>query len=65
MANWRGRFRRQKQKLLHPLLEKHLGGPCHHAQAISHKLKPTERVGLQLELDDWLASDPDNARLTH
>ncbi|HEV3119136.1 MAG TPA: ATP-binding protein, partial [Gemmataceae bacterium] len=56
-------FKRSKYPLLQPLLEKHLGGSCHNAHTITHKLKAPERVGLQLELDQWHAGDADHARL--
>jgi hypothetical protein len=62
-----GWFKR-KQPLVKTLLERHMGGRCETAETVSHTIKASERVTIQMTLDGWLAAGgqmigyaPDNA----
>ncbi|HZY85875.1 MAG TPA: hypothetical protein VFE78_13655, partial [Gemmataceae bacterium] len=62
MWQWLNNVGRRKDPARDHLI-RHMGGPCADAQMISHSIKPTERVNLQLALDGWFTAGGRPARL--
>jgi hypothetical protein len=57
LGGWlqRAEKKRSEPPSLLPRVEKHLGVACLDCQAVSHPIKPVERVNLQRVLDRWAA----------
>jgi hypothetical protein len=53
---WRS-WRSRKKNEIKARIERHMGGAWQNAHTLVHKIKPSERVSLQLVLDDWLQGD--------